>query len=51
MTIDSYMNLNYGGGHTLNPTLILTLIEGVLGYQRVKNSGGYRIFRHETGFA
>lgn len=50
MIIDSYLNFNYRGEYTINPTLILALIEGVLGYTKVDDGSNYWIFRHGTGF-
>ncbi|KAJ3570564.1 hypothetical protein NP233_g4324 [Leucocoprinus birnbaumii] len=44
LSIGSYMNLGFRGGHLFNPMLILAIIEGVLGYQRVEINGNEQAF-------
>jgi hypothetical protein len=35
---------------TINPTIVLAFVEGILGYKMVNTSGGYWVYRSEKKF-
>jgi hypothetical protein len=45
LTIEHWSNRG-----TINPTIVLAFIEGVLGYQMVHTTGSHWIYRSDKGF-
>ncbi len=40
----------YGGGYNVTPTIVLSFIEGVLGYDKVSCDGGMWTYRRDVEF-
>jgi len=49
-TLTLYAEKKYGGGHFISPTIVLAIVEGVLGYEKTYTDGTKWIYRRDVAF-